>query len=103
MYVLLLFKSNQFSAFKDRFTLEEPTKEEMELQKRYEFYRILIIPTPRYTKAAQNLLEKKELTANKTGELIEGSGKLKFLHFWLSITLGQSSKIPIAKIYYNSF
>ena len=47
----------------------------MELQKRYEFYRILIIPTPRYTQAAQNLLEKKELTANKTGELIEGKRK----------------------------
>ena len=53
--------------------MEEPTKEEMKLQKRYEFYRILIIPAPRYTQAAQNVLQKKELTANKNGELIEGN------------------------------
>ena len=72
-----------YLAFKDRFTLEEPTKEEMKLQKRYEFYRILIIPAPRYTQAAQNVLQKKELTANKNGELIEGN-MLKNIR-WLNL------------------
>ena len=62
-----------YLAFKDRFSLEKPTEEERKLQKRYEFYRILIIPTPRYTQATQNVLQKKELTANKNGELIEGN------------------------------
>ena len=45
----------------------------MKLENKYKYYRILIIPTPRYTQAAQNVLEKKELTADKTGELIEGN------------------------------
>ena len=68
-----VFSSIILSAFKDRFTLEEPTEEEMKLENKYKYYRILIIPTPRYTQAAQNVLEKKELTADKTGELIEGN------------------------------
>ena len=61
------------TAFKDRFTLEEPNAEETKLETKYKYYRILIIPTPRYTQAAQNVLEKGELTADKTGELIEGN------------------------------
>ena len=65
----------------DRFTLENPNEEEKALQERYEFYRIIIMQSPRYTKAAYDVLEKKELTANKYGEIIEGTTEILFTHY----------------------
>ena len=65
----------------DRFTLEHPTEEQKVQQERYEFYRIIIMQSPRYTKAAHHLLHKKDLTAHKHGEIIEGSTEIIFMHY----------------------
>ncbi len=72
------YKYRYVTAPKDRFTLKNPSKEEKERQKGYEFYRIIIIPSPRYTQAAHNVIENKDLSANKYGELIEG--KIRIFH-----------------------
>ena len=68
-----LLKCHFCVAYMDRFTIEAPTEEEIQLQKRYEFYRIIILPWPRYTTAAAEALQSKDLTAKSYGELIEGS------------------------------
>ena len=61
------------TAYIDRFTIETPTEEEIQRQKRYEFYRIIILPWPRYTTAAEEAVQSRDLTAKSYGELIEGS------------------------------
>ena len=63
---------NLIPAFTDQYTIENPSKEEIMLQKLYEFYRIIILPWPRYTQAAQLAVKDKDLTTQKRGELIEG-------------------------------
>ena len=56
----------------DRFAVEKPTKEEKLMQEKYDFYRIIIIPYPRYTIAAQESLDNKDISRSPQGELIEG-------------------------------
>ena len=69
------------TVYEDRFSLENPTEEENAQQKRYEFYRIIIIPWPRYTQAAKDVLQKKDLTAKSYGELVEGKIYLMGIYF----------------------
>ena len=61
-----------FADVRDRFSLEHPTEEEKAQQKGYEFYRIIILPWPRYTQAADEATQKKDITATSHGEFIEG-------------------------------